>query len=204
MSAEDQKALAQKLLADLGVGTTEKMGKAQQLKIGKHKLAILDGGFLTNQKTKQSRNPEQRLVVDFVVVESNAYEPGQKVQVAFFVQRAEYPEYEVSRFQDMLEAIQAGTGDTRIQSEVGATVMSPEGRGLQVGCEVSQGRARKKGDGFYTDEIWTPVQQTDEDIAALAEELEQAHGPWKAPGTVADAAKADAPAAGAKKSFLKR
>jgi len=210
--AEDQRELAAKMLADLGVGTTEKMGKAQTLKLGTHKLVVLDGGFLVNQKTKQSRNPERRLVIDFVVLESRGpnpddpapYEPGAKVQIAFFVERAEHPQYEVSRFQDMTESMMIGLRADGTQSDFGGLLLTPDGRGVQAQVEITLGNPHKKKQGaFYHDESWTPVPQTEEDVAALAQELEEHHGPWKAPGEVAAPKKAS-PTVPAGRSFLKK
>lgn len=211
--AEDQKAIAARMLQQLGVGSTEKMGKAQQVKLGTHKLAVLDGGSIVNQKTKQSRNPEHRIVVDFVVLESRGpnagdpppYEEGAKLQIAFFVERAEFPEYEVSRFQDMVESMIVGLQSEDTQADFGGRLMCPEGRGVQCQIEVSLGNAHKKKQGvFYHDETWTAVPQSDEDVTRLDEQLTKIHGAWKAPGTIAPAPQAPAPSAPAGGRFLKR
>lgn len=212
--AETQKEIATRLLAEMGVGTTEKMGKAQQVKLGSHKLAVLDGGFIVNAKTKLSRNPEQRVVVHFVVLESRPsvptdpapYEPGAKIQVAFFIMRPKFPEYEVSRYQDMVEAMQTGLQAGGTQADFGGRVLAAEGRGIQVQLEITQGGAHKnKAGAFYADEAWAPVPQSEEDVAALSAELTEAHGAWKDPGSPAPRA-AQAPAAApapAKRGFLK-
>ena len=170
----NQDDYAKQLLEDMGVGSTAKMGKFEQMKLGRHRLILLNLGLKKNQK----KGGPYRIQAEFVVDSSTVYEPGSKTSLSFFTQRETFPEYEVSRFQDMLEVIAQGTGDTRTQAELGAMLMTEAGRGITIDVEITPDVDEDK-DRTYTSESWAPVTQSADDIAAAREFLNGKYGAWE-------------------------
>lgn len=177
-----QEEYARQLLEQAGVGSTEKMGKGNRLKVGKHQVALLNMGFVKN--LKNNGIGPMRLQADFHVIQSTTYVSGAKASISFFIQRGNYPEYEVSRYQDMVEAIAGSLQDTRPQAQIGAECMTAKGRGVVLDVEITEdlddeGQVQRGKSGQpFTAETWAPVSQTWDQVGETRADLDKIHGPW--------------------------
>lgn len=162
------------------IGAQGKMTGRDKLVVGKHRLAVLE--FARKTSKKNPHNTEGRYQASFIVVESNVYSPGQKCSVAFFVERSNFPEYEFDRAHQFIDAVAACTNDTRGTAAAGEDMLDPTknaARGVVLDVvvtgDVNEDGSAKKGKkgNQYTSELWTPLAQTPEMVAAARAELDK-------------------------------
>jgi hypothetical protein len=164
------------------IANAQRMKTRNALAIGKHRVALL-----TFMEVKSNKGHEVRLQADFEVQQSTVYQPGARGSIAFFVNRSKFPEYEYDRARQLIDALLASITDlpeqVRNTAAFGDGVLGPEQRGrgvvldVEVTGDINEDGSPKKGPkgNQYTSETWTPLPQTQADVATARAELDKRH-----------------------------